>query len=167
MGKKKNKTKQENLEKLDFLLNKSRYQLEQSISAFSEAKRTSHIHLGISTFLFTLLISIINTNGSDWYSLLFIVPISLILFSFFKIVSNLYAVKLSNGKKIEYFENALDEEIGDLKETEIADVLRSNDEYNNNTMGKNKIIKLVGILNLFSLILTIFLFSLKVLVKIH
>jgi hypothetical protein len=163
----KDKPSYESEENLDFLVVKSKYQLDQTISGFNEAKKTSHIHLGITTFLFTVQIGVIYEFKEEWFALLFLLPIVLTLISFYRIVSTLYAVRIINGKSLEYYESCLDKDLSFLKRTEIADVLRTNTDYKEKTELKNKIIKWVGEVNLISLILVLLLLMLKISINLH
>lgn len=165
MAKASKSKKSVNSDNLDFLLSKSKFQLEQSISSFDEAKKTANIHLGISTFLFTVILGIINEFKSEWYSLLFLMPIGLTLIAFYKIIDTLYAVKILNGKKITYFEESLEKELKQIKMSEIADILEICKDYNEKTFQKNRVIESVGKINFSSLILIIILIVVKVILN--
>lgn len=167
MKKKESESEKRENYKLDFLLTKVTFQLEQTISSFNEAKKTAHIHLGITTFLFTVILGVINEFKSDWYSLLFSLPVALTIVSFYKIIDTLYAVRLINGKKIAYYEESFGKNLLQLKRSEIADILEIIKDYNEKTSLKNKVIKAVGEINFISLILVIILVIIKVVLIIH
>lgn len=152
---------------LDFLLEKSNHQLSVILTGFDEAKKTSHIHLGITTFLFTVIIGVIKSMETDWYSLLFIIPVFGILISYYKIVNNLYAVRLPIGKILDWYESTLSDPIIKVKETELADNLDSIKKIKEGTALKNRIIKIVGNINFFSLLITVTLIIIKVILSLH
>lgn len=165
MGKKVNAPKEDAT--LDFLVLKAQRQLALLLEGFDEAKKTSHIHLGVTTFLFTVVLGVINEFKTEWYALLFVLPILGLLVSFYKIVNNLYSVRLLSGKKIEWYREMLDKPIIELKEVEIADNFRAIEVIRIETMVKNKVIKHVGFINFYALLSIIVLVIIHVILNIH
>lgn len=144
---------EENIETKQYLAQMVKSQLDQTRLSFDESKKTSSVFLGISTFLFTVNLGAfaqLGTNNKNVYFLL--IPLILVLISFFLLIVNFYSVNLPNGYSKNWYEKKLISTLDEIIEIEIFDILEDIKVIKTITKDKNKNIFISSVLYILSLL---------------